>query len=140
MGGDGARPGPGQLRMRIYGQRLTLGLVAALAVAVPFVARPAGHDGTISTVAGTGTSGSSGDLGPATLAELHDPQDVAPLPGGGFLVADTANHVVREVDALGTISRVAGRGPTGSRATAARPRSLTSATSRPSRRRRTAAS
>jgi NHL repeat len=99
--------------MRIYGQRLVLGLVAAAAVALPFAGTALSHDGTISTVAGTGTGGSSGDLGLATLAQLNDPQDVAALPGGGFLVADTANHVVRKVGSLGIISRVAGTGADG---------------------------
>jgi hypothetical protein len=88
-------------------------LATAAAVAIPFAGAALSHDGNISTVAGTGTAGNSGDGGLATLAELQDPQDVAPLPGGGFLVADTANHVVRKVDSLGSISRVAGTGTDG---------------------------
>jgi hypothetical protein len=99
--------------MRIHGQKLVLGLAAASALALPIAGAALSHDGNISTVAGTGTPGNSGELGLATLAELQDPRDVAPLPGGGFLVADTANHVVREVNALGVITRVAGTGADG---------------------------
>ena len=94
--------------MRTYGRRVVLGMAAALVAALPFAGSALSHDSTISTVAGTGTPGNSGDLGLASLAQLQDPQDVAPLPGGGFLVADTANDVIREVDSLGVITRVAG--------------------------------
>lgn len=82
-------------------------------MALPFAGSALSHDGTISTVAGTGTPGNSGDLGPADLAQLQGPRDVAPLRSGGFLVADTANHVVRKVDSLGVITRVAGTGVNG---------------------------
>jgi hypothetical protein len=49
-----------------------------------------------------------GDGGPATAALLNDPHEVAPLPTGGFLIADTGNNVIREVSAAGVISTVAG--------------------------------
>ena len=44
--------------------------------------------GTITTVAGTGIGGSSGDGGAATSAQLNAPTGVAPTPDGGFLIAD----------------------------------------------------
>jgi NHL repeat len=88
-------------------------MAAASALAVPLAGTALSHDGTISTVAGDGTSGFSGDTGPAIAAQLQDPQDVAPLDGGGFLVADTDNHVIRKVDALGFITTVAGTGADG---------------------------
>lgn len=66
-------------------------------------------DGTISTVAGTGP-GMGGDGGPATAARLNGPRAVTPLPGGGFLIADTGNDRVRMVDAAGVITTVAGLG------------------------------
>jgi hypothetical protein len=69
--------------------------------------------GLITTVAGDGTGGSGGDGGDATLAQLCNPQDVAPTPDGGFLIADTGNHRVRKVAADGTISTVAGDGSSG---------------------------
>jgi len=69
--------------------------------------------GTISTVAGTATNGFSGDGGPATQAQLNRPASVAVLPGGGFLIADTANRRIRKVDVDGIISTVAGTGEVG---------------------------
>lgn len=70
-------------------------------------------DGTISTLAGDGTAGFAGDGGPATSAELDKPFAVAPVPGGGFLIADTANSRIRLVAPDGTISTVAGDGTAG---------------------------
>src|SRR5207302_6412164 len=70
-------------------------------------------DETISTLAGDGAAGFSGDGGPATSAELDKPFAVAPLTGGGFLVADTANSRIRLVTPDGTISTVAGDGTAG---------------------------
>lgn len=66
--------------------------------------------GLISTVAGTGTDGSSGDGGPATSAQLQRPAGIAAHPDGGFVIADTLNHSVRRVDATGRITLVAGNG------------------------------
>jgi hypothetical protein len=67
--------------------------------------------GTFTTVAGTpGHPGYAGDGGPATQALLDQPKQVAATPGGGFLIADTDNEVIREVSAAGTISTVAGNG------------------------------
>ncbi len=69
--------------------------------------------GKIDTVAGTGTSGFSGDGGPATRAKLASPRGVAPLPGGGFLIADQGNNRIREVTPAGVITTVAGNGTGG---------------------------
>jgi hypothetical protein len=67
-------------------------------------------DGTITTVAGSGAPGFSGDGGPAVAAQLYLPFSVAPLPNGGFLIADAGNDRVRMVRADGTIATVAGTG------------------------------
>jgi len=67
-------------------------------------------NGTITTVAGTGFKGFSGDGGPATSAKLNFPHAVAMLPDGGFLIADTNNFRIRRVSPTGTISTVAGIG------------------------------
>jgi NHL repeat len=69
--------------------------------------------GIITTVAGTGPAAYTGDGGPATQAALNAPARVAPLAGGGFLIADTGNHRIRRVDADGTIRTVAGTGTAG---------------------------
>jgi RHS repeat-associated protein len=69
--------------------------------------------GTITTVAGTGTAGFTGDGGAATSATLSAPSAVQPTADGGYLIADTANNRIRKVSASGTISTVAGTGTAG---------------------------
>lgn len=69
--------------------------------------------GTITTVAGTGTKGYSGDGGRATSAQISDTRGIAATGDGGFLIADTDNHVVRRVSPNGTITTVAGTGDAG---------------------------
>lgn len=69
--------------------------------------------GTIHTVAGSGDGGLipgnyGGDGGQATEARLSAPLGVAPVAGGGFLIADHLNHRVRRVAADGTISTAVG--------------------------------
>ncbi len=65
--------------------------------------------GVISTFAGTGTPGFSGDGGPATAAQLNGPTDVV-VDGAGFVyISDTNNNVVRMVDTRGIISTYAGQ-------------------------------
>ena len=67
--------------------------------------------GLISTVAGVpGTHGYAGDLGPATAATLNTPNGIAFDTAGNLYIADTGNHVVRQVSPAGTISTIAGRG------------------------------
>jgi hypothetical protein len=66
--------------------------------------------GIITTVAGNGAASSTGDSTSALLGSVNGPQDVAALPDGGYLIADTAGNRVRKVDAGGIISTVAGTG------------------------------
>ena len=67
--------------------------------------------GTISTVAGNGTAGYSGDGAPAINASLYLPSGVAVDTGGNLLIADTNNRRIRRVDALtGNITTVSGNG------------------------------
>jgi trimeric autotransporter adhesin len=67
--------------------------------------------GDISTVAGNGTYGYSGDGGPATSAELANPRGVAVDGSGNIYIADLYNYVIRKVTAAtGYISTVAGNG------------------------------
>ncbi|UWZ83946.1 NHL domain-containing protein [Occallatibacter riparius] len=70
--------------------------------------------GIISTVAGNGEGGYSGDGGPATRAQLSDPTGVAVDSTGNLYIADWANLRTRKVDAAsGNISTIAGNGTTG---------------------------
>ncbi|HEX6652498.1 MAG TPA: hypothetical protein VF072_07130 [Thermoleophilaceae bacterium] len=69
--------------------------------------------GQITTVAGTGTPGYSGDGGPATSARLSWPLDVEPTADGGFLIADLGNMRIRRVSPAGIITTVAGNGQGG---------------------------
>jgi Pro-kumamolisin, activation domain/Bacterial Ig-like domain (group 3) len=64
--------------------------------------------GQISLVAGTYNWGFSGDAGPATSAQLQGPSQVWVDPAGNLYIADSHNFVVREVDASGVISTIAG--------------------------------
>ena len=63
--------------------------------------------GQITTIAGIGTSGYSGDGGPATQAQIDQPFGVAADGSGNVYVADTSNAVIRKVDSSGTITTFA---------------------------------
>ena len=70
--------------------------------------------GVITTVAGNHTAGYRGDGGQATAAELHDPTAVAVDASGDLFITDTANQVIRKVNASsGVISTVVGNGTAG---------------------------
>jgi sugar lactone lactonase YvrE len=69
--------------------------------------------GTISTVAGNGTIGSSGDTGPATSAQLNQPEGIALDGAGNLYIADSAGNRVRMVNPGGVITTVAGTGSAG---------------------------
>ncbi len=69
--------------------------------------------GVISTVAGNGTRGYSGDGGPAVGAQLNNPYGVALDGAGNLYIADLFNNRIRKVDAAGVISTVAGDGTQG---------------------------
>jgi DNA-binding beta-propeller fold protein YncE len=70
--------------------------------------------GVITTIAGTGRAGFSGDGNPAVAAELNTPQKLAIAKDGSIFIADRANQRVRKIDARGFITTVAGESkPTG---------------------------
>ncbi len=69
--------------------------------------------GNISTVAGNGTAGYTGDGGPATSAELWFPFGLSMDSGGNLYIADIGNSVIRRVDINGIITTVAGNGSFG---------------------------
>lgn len=69
--------------------------------------------GMISTVAGTGAAGFSGDGGPGTAARLNAPNGLAVDGAGNVYIADTNNNRIRKLDTNGVITTVAGAGPAG---------------------------
>ena len=69
--------------------------------------------GNISTFAGTGTRGYSGDEGAATAARLYHPRGVAVDDAGNLYIVDVGNHSIRKVDGSGNISTFAGTGTRG---------------------------
>lgn len=75
--------------------------------------RKVGKDGIISTVAGTGTRGYSGDGGLATKALLNFPTGVAVDPAGNLFIVDSSNSRIRVVTPSGSIWTVAGTGNAG---------------------------
>jgi len=69
--------------------------------------------GILSTVAGDGNAGYSGDGGPATAAEINYPASIALDAAGNLYIADQNNNVIRKVDGAGIITTIAGTGNTG---------------------------
>ena len=69
--------------------------------------------GVITTVAGNGTRGFSGDGGLAINAQLNFPVGAGVGCDGSLYIADTDNQRIRKVDLQGLITTVAGSGPTG---------------------------
>lgn len=67
-------------------------------------------DGTITTVAGNGNRGFSGDGGSARRARLNTPTALAIDSKGNLYIADTLNHRIRKVNRAGTIVTVTGSG------------------------------
>jgi sugar lactone lactonase YvrE len=76
------------------------------------VVRKVLRDGTITTVAGNGTPGFSGDGGPATRAQLANPQTIAIDAGGNLYIAGYTRRI-RRVSTDGTITTMAGNGTPG---------------------------
>ena len=70
--------------------------------------------GVITTIAGTGDQGYSGDGGPATGATFNQPYSLQVDSNGGVYVVDRLNYVIRKVDAAtGIVTTVAGTGEAG---------------------------
>lgn len=108
----------GRLSLRSLGRAITstvmlVGLLASVPASSPASAETAGA-WTITTVAGAGDYGFSGDGGPAISAQLALPLSVAADDQGNRYIADTQNQRIRKVDSFGVITTVAGDGTTGS--------------------------
>ena len=67
-------------------------------------------NGVITTIAGTGVVGFSGDGGPATMAQLDKPEAIAVDAAGNVFFDDTDNDRIRRIDTSGIITTVAGNG------------------------------
>ena len=68
------------------------------------------NNGIITTIAGDGTIGFSGDGGLATNAQLNSPWGVAVDKNGVIFIADTKNHRIRKISNNGIITTIAGNG------------------------------
>jgi sugar lactone lactonase YvrE len=67
-------------------------------------------NGFVTTVAGTGMTGFSGDGGAATAAMLNSPSDLAFDTAGNLYMADNGNHRIRKINTSGVITTIAGTG------------------------------
>src|SRR4051812_21582412 len=88
--------------------KVTFLLALLLLPGVTLLAAPA-----ISTFAGTGTKGFTGDNGPAIAAQVNFPTGIARGPDGALYICDTSNHRIRKVAADGKIVTIAGTGEPG---------------------------
>ncbi|HUA63908.1 MAG TPA: hypothetical protein VML19_34490 [Verrucomicrobiae bacterium] len=112
FGGDGGAATSAQLNLPI-GLALDSGGNLYIADYGNNVVRKVTSGGTISTVAGNGVQGYSGDGGQATKAAMNGPQAVAVDKAGNLYIADSQNSRIRVVTPAGTIATVAGTGIAG---------------------------
>ena len=84
-----------------------------IADAFNFRVRKVNTAGIISTIAGTGVSGYTGDGGPATAAQTRSALAMATDAAGNIFFADQNNHCIRKINAAGIITTVAGSGSAG---------------------------
>jgi len=75
--------------------------------------RKINNTGIITTFAGNGSNGFSGDGGPATHAQLFYPNDITSDDTGNIYILDFANYRIRKVDTFGNIYTIAGNGSYG---------------------------
>jgi len=75
--------------------------------------RKVNSSGIISTIAGNGTAGYSGDGGPATSAKINGPNDIHVDGAGNIYIAESWNHLIRKINSSGIISTFAGNGVQG---------------------------
>jgi gliding motility-associated-like protein len=73
-----------------------------------YVVRKIAPDGIITTIAGTGVQGYSGDDGPATDAEFKSPRFLEVEPGGTVYICDPKTFTIRKIDPNGIVTKYAG--------------------------------
>jgi sugar lactone lactonase YvrE len=107
--------GPGANAMIAFPRGLATDLRGNLYIADSgnFRVRRLASNGTITTFAGTGIDGFSGDGGPATLAQMRMPRGLATDSAGNVYIADSWSYRVRRVDLNGVIQTIAGTGDNG---------------------------
>jgi len=110
--GDGGQATQAQLD-KPHGVFVTASGVIYIADTENHRVRKVDASGIITTVAGTGTGGYSGDGGAAASAQINKPRAVAEDGSGNIYIADTDNHRVRKVDGSGIITTAAGTGTAG---------------------------
>ncbi len=110
--GDG---GPARLAMVSFPLGMTLDPAGEIvfADALNYRIRKIDLSGKISTIAGNGIAGYSGDGGPATSASLNVPWGVTYDKAGNLYISDNGNAVIRKVDTSGIITTYAGNGTIG---------------------------
>ena len=126
-GGDGG-PGTSAMLARPHGVAAAPDGSVLIADRDNDVIRRVAPNGVISTVAGTGVAGFSGDGGAATDARFSSPYDVVSDPDGSWLVADGYNRRIRRIAANGTVTTVAGTGTWGNTGDGGPPTSATLST------------
>jgi len=116
-GGTGGDGGYASEAFLLWPEGVTVDAQGDVFIAEPFTQRirkVVAATGIITTVAGNGTAGFSGDGGPATSASMTYPYGVAADTSGNLLIADWGNVRVRRLDAeTGIIETVAGNGAGG---------------------------
>ena len=108
-GGDGGPAVDAQLGW-VFGLAVDSAGNLFIADSTNFRVRMVDTAGMITTVAGSGVSGFTGDGGPATEAQLGTVAGLAVDDAGNIYISDLEHHRVRKIDPSGTISTVAGSG------------------------------
>ena len=109
--GDGKQALQSSLNLySVYGEQVAFDAGGNLYISdyADYRIRKVSSGGVITTFAGTGITGYSGDGGPATSATMNSPGGVAVDPHGNVYISDSYNQVVRRVDSTGTITSFAG--------------------------------
>ncbi len=111
-GGDG---GPASAAQLAFPSGLAFDAAGNLYISDPnnYRVRKIDPSGTISTFAGTGTTGYSGDGGPATAAQIGYSDGIFVDPMGNVVIPDPPNNRIRKVNTSGVISTIVGTGTAG---------------------------